>query len=173
MISFSQGLINGKMMDMSRVDVTAPLSATEIWEIENIVGMDHPFHLHGFQFQVLDRNGKPEKDRRWKDTVNVPKHETVRFVVKYNDYPGLWMFHCHILDHEDHGMMGSARSQINLRRKRDSTVTKSVPLARIDLCDARNCCMYTVERCEVRQHQQHARRTRLTGSDSAWPPPHH
>ena len=104
-ISFSQGLINGKTMDMSRVDVTAPLSATEIWEVENLVGMDHPFHLHGFQFQVLDRNGKPEKDRRWKDTVNVPKHETVRFVVKYNDYPGLWMFHCHILDHEDHGMM--------------------------------------------------------------------
>jgi bilirubin oxidase len=104
-VTFTQGLINGKTMDMSRVDVTAPLSATEIWEVENLVGMDHPFHLHGFQFQILDRNGKPEKDRRWKDTVNVPKHETVRFVVKYNDYPGLWMFHCHILDHEDHGMM--------------------------------------------------------------------
>ena len=105
-ITLSQGLINGKMMDMSRVDVTAPLSATEIWDIENVVGMDHPFHLHGFQFQVLDRNGVPEKTRRWKDTVNVPKHETVRFVVLYNDFPGLWMFHCHILDHEDHGMMG-------------------------------------------------------------------
>jgi FtsP/CotA-like multicopper oxidase with cupredoxin domain len=105
-IALSQGLINGRMMDMSRVDVTAPLSATEIWEVENLVGMDHPFHLHGFQFQILDRNGVPEKDRRWKDTVNVPKHETVRFVVKYNDFPGLWMFHCHILDHEDHGMMG-------------------------------------------------------------------
>jgi len=105
-ISLSQGLINGKMMDMNRVDVTAPLSATEIWTVENLVGMDHPFHLHGFQFQILDRNGVPEKDRRWKDTVNVPKHETVRFVVKYNDFPGLWMFHCHILDHEDHGMMG-------------------------------------------------------------------
>ncbi len=105
-ITLSQGLINGKMMDMSRVDVRAPLNATEIWQIENVVGMDHPFHLHGFSFQVLDRNGVPEKDRRWKDTVNVPKHETVRFIVKYDDNPGLWMFHCHILDHEDHGMMG-------------------------------------------------------------------
>jgi bilirubin oxidase len=105
-ITLSQGLINGKMMDMSRVDITAPLSATEIWDIENVVGMDHPFHLHGFQFQVLDRNGVPEKTRRWKDTVNVPKHETVRFVVRYNDFPGMWMYHCHILDHEDHGMMG-------------------------------------------------------------------
>lgn len=105
-MTLSQGLINGKTMDMNRVDVTAPLSATEIWEIENVVAMDHPFHLHGFQFQVLDRNGKPEPYLRWKDTVNVPKHETVRFIVRYDDNPGLWMFHCHILCHEDLGMMG-------------------------------------------------------------------
>jgi FtsP/CotA-like multicopper oxidase with cupredoxin domain len=102
----TQGFINGKIMDMNRVDVSAKLGATEIWEIENVVGMDHPFHLHGFQFQVLDRNGVPEPFRRWKDTVNVPKHETVRFIVRYDDYPGKWMFHCHILDHEEHGMMG-------------------------------------------------------------------
>jgi FtsP/CotA-like multicopper oxidase with cupredoxin domain len=102
----SQGLINGKMMDMSRVDVSVKLGAIEIWSIENIVGMDHPFHLHGFQFQLLDRNGVPEHDRRWKDTVNVPKHETVRFIVHFDEHPGKWMFHCHILDHEDHGMMG-------------------------------------------------------------------
>jgi FtsP/CotA-like multicopper oxidase with cupredoxin domain len=46
-----------------RVDVSATLGATEIWEVENLVGMDHPFHLHGFQFQVLDRNGVPEPFR--------------------------------------------------------------------------------------------------------------
>jgi FtsP/CotA-like multicopper oxidase with cupredoxin domain len=102
----TQGFINQRAFDHSRVDVSAPLGATEIWQIENLVGMDHPFHLHGFQFQVLDRNGVPEPFRAWKDTVNVPKHETVRFIVRYDDYPGLWMFHCHILDHEDHGMMG-------------------------------------------------------------------
>jgi suppressor of ftsI len=89
-ISLSQGLINGKTMDMRRVDVR----------------MDHPFHLHGFQFQVLDRNGVPEPFRSWKDTVNVPKHESVRFIVRFDQFPGKWMFHCHILDHEDHGMMG-------------------------------------------------------------------
>ena len=104
-ITLSAGLINGKTMDMSRVDVTAKLGAMEIWEVENIVGMDHPFHLHGFQFQLLDRNGVPEKDRRWKDSINVPKHETARFVVRFDNHPGLWMLHCHILDHEDHGMM--------------------------------------------------------------------
>ena len=105
-MALSQGMINGRMMDVSRVDVSARLGATEIWQIENLVGMDHPFHLHGFQFQVLDRNGVPERVRRWKDTVNVPKHETVRLIVRYDRYPGKWMFHCHILTHEDHGMMG-------------------------------------------------------------------
>jgi FtsP/CotA-like multicopper oxidase with cupredoxin domain len=105
-ISLGQGLINGRAMDMRRVDVRAPLGATEIWTIENLVAMDHPFHLHGFQFQVLDRNGVPEPFPAWKDTVNVPKHETVRFIVKFADYAGKWMFHCHILDHEDRGMMG-------------------------------------------------------------------
>jgi FtsP/CotA-like multicopper oxidase with cupredoxin domain len=102
----TQGFINGKAMDMERVDLSAPLGATEIWHVENLVGMDHPFHLHGFQFQVLERNGVPEPYRSWKDTVNVPKHQTARFIVRYDNYPGKWMFHCHILDHEDHGMMG-------------------------------------------------------------------
>lgn len=102
----SQGLINGRTMGMDRVDVQAPLGATEIWEIENIVGMDHPFHLHGFQFQVLDRNGVPEPFRTWKDTINLPRHSTARFIVRFDNHPGKWMFHCHILDHEDQGMMG-------------------------------------------------------------------
>ena len=105
-LTLSQGLINGRLMDMNRSDIIARLGATEIWKIENIVGMDHPFHLHGFQFQVLDRNGVPEPFRSWKDTVNVPKHESVRFIVRFDDFPGKWMFHCHILDHEDRGMMG-------------------------------------------------------------------
>jgi FtsP/CotA-like multicopper oxidase with cupredoxin domain len=102
----TQGFINGKVMDMSRVDEVAELGATEIWTVENLVGMDHPFHLHGFSFQVLDRNGVPEPYRSWKDSVNVPKHETVRLIVRFEDFPGLWMYHCHILNHEDEGMMG-------------------------------------------------------------------
>ncbi len=105
-MALSQGMINGRKMDLDRVDVAASLGATEIWEVENLVGMDHPFHLHGFQFQVLSRNGEPEPFPSWKDVVNVPKHESARFVVRYDDFPGKWMFHCHILDHEDHGMMG-------------------------------------------------------------------
>jgi FtsP/CotA-like multicopper oxidase with cupredoxin domain len=102
----TNGKINSKTMDMNRVDETAELGATEIWDIRNLVGMDHPFHLHGFQFQVIDRNGDPVSQRKWEDTVNVPGFETARFIVRYDNYPGKWMFHCHILDHEDQGMMG-------------------------------------------------------------------
>lgn len=101
-----QGFINGKLHDMDRVDETARLGDVEIWAIENLVGMDHPFHLHGFQFQVIDRDGVPEPFRSWKDTVNLPRHSTARFIVRFADFAGKWMYHCHILDHEDHGMMG-------------------------------------------------------------------
>jgi len=102
----SNGKINSKTMDMARVDEIAELGATEIWEIRNLVGMDHPFHLHGFQFQVFERNGEPVSQTKWEDTVNVPGFEDARFIVRYDNYPGKWMFHCHILDHEDQGMMG-------------------------------------------------------------------
>jgi FtsP/CotA-like multicopper oxidase with cupredoxin domain len=104
--TLQQGFINGRLHDMNRVDETGKLGDVEIWQIENIVGMDHPFHLHGFQFQVIDRDGVPEPFRSWKDTVNVPKHSVVRFIVRFDDFAGKWMYHCHILDHEDHGMMG-------------------------------------------------------------------
>jgi len=102
----SQGQIDGKRMDVHRVDIHARLNTTEIWTIQNVVGMDHPFHLHGFQAQVLDRGGVPEPFPSWNDLINVPKHSSVRIVVRFDDYPGRWMYHCHILDHEDEGMMG-------------------------------------------------------------------
>ncbi|MEX0859289.1 MAG: multicopper oxidase domain-containing protein [Balneolaceae bacterium] len=55
---------------------------------------------------MIDRNGEPVSRRKWEDTVNVPGFETARFIVRYENYPGKWMFHCHILDHKDQGMMG-------------------------------------------------------------------
>jgi FtsP/CotA-like multicopper oxidase with cupredoxin domain len=74
--------------------------ALEIWEVQNDAEMDHPFHLHGTFFQVLD-----QPHLGWKDTVNVPTKSTVRFAVRF-DNPGDWMFHCHILEHSERGMMG-------------------------------------------------------------------
>jgi suppressor of ftsI len=105
-IVMSQGLIDGKSMNMHRVDIHSRLGTAEIWTIQNVVGMDHPFHLHGFHFQVIDRDGVPEPFRSWKDTGNVPKHSSIRILIRFDDYPGKWMYHCHILEHEDEGMMG-------------------------------------------------------------------
>jgi FtsP/CotA-like multicopper oxidase with cupredoxin domain len=77
----------------------------EIWEVQNKAPMDHPFHLHGMFFEVLPKDGIPPLVDGWKDTVNVPQNSTLRFAVQY-DPPGMWMFHCHILEHAELGMMG-------------------------------------------------------------------
>lgn len=98
--------INGKPMDMDRIDEIVKLHDTEIWEISND-GMGHPFHVHGVQFQILDRDGNPPpvNETGWKDTIFVNSGEKVRIIATFNK-PGLFMYHCHILEHEDTGMMG-------------------------------------------------------------------
>ncbi|WP_263975598.1 multicopper oxidase domain-containing protein [Leptolyngbya sp. 7M] len=68
--------------------------------------MDHPFHLHVNPFQVLSRNGQPEPYRAWKDTVIIKGNETVRIRIPFRNFAGKTVYHCHILDHEDLGMMG-------------------------------------------------------------------
>lgn len=87
-----------------------PLDATigdvQVWEVKNTFEFAHPFHLHGFFFQVLEANGVVPAVKEWKDTVNVPVDGTVRLAVHFDERPGMWMFHCHILDHADAGMMG-------------------------------------------------------------------
>jgi FtsP/CotA-like multicopper oxidase with cupredoxin domain len=77
----------------------------EIWEVQNMAEMDHPFHLHGMFFQVLSGSAMSPGLAGWKDTVNVPQKSTLRFAVQY-DPLGMWMFHCHILEHAELGMMG-------------------------------------------------------------------
>jgi FtsP/CotA-like multicopper oxidase with cupredoxin domain len=76
----------------------------EIWRVQNDAEMDHPFHLHGMFFRVLDIDGAPPAHSGWKDTVNVPQKKAVRIAVRYGT-PGMWMFHCHILEHAERGMM--------------------------------------------------------------------
>ncbi|PDQ21855.1 copper oxidase [Mesorhizobium sanjuanii] len=102
-------LINGAAFDMGRVDIVAKQGEVELWEIVNEADMDHPFHVHGTQFQVVEheRDGKVSKAPylAWKDTVNVTRGETVRLLLR-QDRPGPRMYHCHILEHEQLGMMG-------------------------------------------------------------------
>jgi bilirubin oxidase len=103
--------INGKKMDHQRIDEIIHTGDTEIWEISNRSGVYHPFHIHAVQFLILDRDGQPPEDfeRGWKDTVLVSNGETVRVIMRFPQYADAhmpYMFHCHILEHEDMGMMG-------------------------------------------------------------------
>ena len=99
--------INGRPFEMDRIDEQVALGDTEIWEISGEM-MSHPFHIHGVQFEVLSRNGgKPmARDAGMRDTVLVrePVELLVRFTQQAVKAP--FMYHCHILEHEDNGMMG-------------------------------------------------------------------
>jgi len=107
--SLSMGINGVPFSDASHVP--ARIGETQVWTVKNTFEWDHPFHLHGFFFQVLDVNGVAPAVREWKDTANVPVNSTLRFVVAFDERPGMWMFHCHILDHADAGMMGMIQLQ--------------------------------------------------------------
>ncbi len=96
--------INGEQWPDNK-PVHVKQGSVEIWEIQNEAEMDHPFHLHGMFFELISEAGKPPLLDGWKDTVNIPQKSSVRFAVQYAP-PGMWMFHCHILEHAELGMMG-------------------------------------------------------------------
>lgn len=84
--------------------VAAHLGETQVWTLRNTIDWAHPIHLHGYFFQALDELGRPIPE--WLDTIDVPVDGARRFVVRFDDRPGMWMIHCHVLDHADAGMMG-------------------------------------------------------------------
>lgn len=100
--------INGKAYDPARIDARVPLGAIEIWELVSESRMPHPIHLHDIAFQILDRNGVPPQpyEMGWKDTVTLFPGEVVRIIARFDDYRGVYVFHCHMLEHEDFAMMG-------------------------------------------------------------------
>lgn len=98
------------MMDMANA-IQVKLGATEIWNLINRSGDTHAFHVHDIQFQILDRNGTlpAVNEAGLKDTVLVRPRETVRIIMRFTDFadPNTpYMYHCHVLTHEDNGMMG-------------------------------------------------------------------
>lgn len=115
--------LDGRLFDIQDVaDVeTVAAGSTHVWELANLpnpmgMAMAHPIHLHGRQFRVLSRSGGPDNalrdginDDGWLDTVVVLPGETVRLQVTFSEYPGLYLYHCHILEHEDMGMMRNLR----------------------------------------------------------------
>ncbi|MDJ0600645.1 MAG: multicopper oxidase family protein [Crocosphaera sp.] len=100
-------LINNQPYQHERIDTQVKLNTVEDWELINTGVMDHPFHLHVNSFQVISRNGKNEPYLAWRDTVLVRRGETVKIRIPFKDYKGKTVYHCHILDHEDLGMMGN------------------------------------------------------------------
>jgi FtsP/CotA-like multicopper oxidase with cupredoxin domain len=115
--------INGRSFEMEGYasDESVKLNTLEMWEFDNqtnsMGAMAHPMHIHGVQFQVLDRGVAPQFesvwetvragyiDEGWKDTVLLWPGERVRLLIRFDDFPGLFMYHCHNLEHEDQGLM--------------------------------------------------------------------
>ncbi len=120
--------INGRTYEMNKVgaDERVKFGTTEIWEFANpggmggmggMMGMAHPMHVHGVQFRIVSRQVDETQragwetlsagfvDQGWKDTVLVMPGERAQVLMKFADYAGLFMYHCHILEHADMGMM--------------------------------------------------------------------
>jgi len=103
--------INDNTMKLDRIDEVVYLDDTEVWTIRNMSPAPHPFHIHDIQFQIISKGGSSPaaSESGWKDTVLINSHSSVKLITKFEDFadPDIpYMYHCHILEHEDRGMMG-------------------------------------------------------------------
>ena len=103
--------INGRRMDPGRIDEVVSVGTTEMWEVTNLDLFPHNWHVHDVQFQVLDIDGDapPPELMGWKDTVYLEPRRVYRLMMRFEDYvddEAPYMFHCHLLLHEDEGLMG-------------------------------------------------------------------
>ncbi|MCE3260260.1 MAG: hypothetical protein K0S12_1901 [Bacteroidetes bacterium] len=108
-------VINNTSFNMNVVNYTIPFNNIEIWELNNQTAIAHPFHIHDIQFYIVDINGAapPANLQGRKDVVLVPAQQTVRFITKFETFCDTvpYMYHCHMLKHEDDGMMGQFNVQ--------------------------------------------------------------
>ena len=103
--------INDRQMDLGRADVVATVDTSEVWTVRNSNPLPHSFHVHDTQFRVLDVDGEapPARLSGWKDTIALEQGREYRLLVRFEDYADPttpYMYHCHLLWHEDQGMMG-------------------------------------------------------------------
>jgi FtsP/CotA-like multicopper oxidase with cupredoxin domain len=103
--------INGLMYDINRIDFSVPFGVTERWRFKTGGNAPHPVHVHGASFQVVARTGGRGRvlpwETGWKDTVLLADRETVDVLIRFNAYRGLYLLHCHQLEHESAGMMSN------------------------------------------------------------------
>lgn len=128
--------INGRPMDMYRIDEVIPAGARETWRLDNVT-YEHSFHIHEVSFRILDLDGHqpPEYLRGPKDTVFVPGKTTARLAVAFGGYvdpTAPYMYHCHILRHEDRGMMGQF---VIVRPGTEGTTPRRLPVPDHDTSD--------------------------------------
>jgi FtsP/CotA-like multicopper oxidase with cupredoxin domain len=101
-----QWTVNGHAYDPTRIDARVPLGATQTWLLQNLSPITHYIHLHEEAWQTLTRDGQPAPAHEAvEDTWRLDPGESVTVAAKFTDYTGVFMIHCHMLDHEDHGMM--------------------------------------------------------------------
>ena len=123
--------INGLTYDMNRIDEIIPFNELEEWKFINNTNNFHPIHVHGVLFQIYSRNGNTNlspNDKGWKDTVLVNPNETVSVLVKFNDYSGIYLLHCHNLEHEDDGMMLNRKIDSPIKVNDENQMTESFEL---------------------------------------------
>ncbi|MFC7327149.1 multicopper oxidase family protein [Marinactinospora rubrisoli] len=99
--------INGREFDPARIDIRTRLGSTEEWRIRNDSDEEHSFHIHINPFQVISVNGRPYRARSHQDTVQLPARGEVVIRTRFRDHVGVFPVHCHILNHEDRGMMAN------------------------------------------------------------------
>ena len=100
--------LNGRTYAPARIDAYPRLGTTEIWEFSSPTARRHDMHLHGVHFQLLDTSNQPQVPlyrSGWKDTITIPGEGWGRILVRFDDHPGVYLFHCHMLEHGDHHMM--------------------------------------------------------------------
>ena len=103
---------DGREFDPTRLDQQVALGTVEEWTLANTSPMDHPFHLHVWPMQVVGAPGtSPSGQPDWRDVVIVPARGQVTVLIRFDDFGGRTVYHCHVLDHEDHGMMGTIEVQ--------------------------------------------------------------
>ncbi len=91
--------------EMHHTDAPVTVGELQVWDVVNTSLMDHPFHLHGFFFQVLEEDGKAPAYKAWKDTYNLKPKGRIKIAWMPDNRPGQWMYHCHIVEHHAAGMM--------------------------------------------------------------------
>ncbi len=97
--------INSQSFDINRIDNHVPFGALEQWTITNLSESVHPMHVHGVQFQIV--NPTQPSEGGWKDVVRIESFATVQVLLRFTEYTGIYLIHCHILEHEDMGMMSN------------------------------------------------------------------